>query len=389
MKVLILPSWYGDQPSDQYGSFFRDQAIALQQHSHLEIGVIAPQIVSLPKFITGRHSRKLNRALDIGVPTLRKKVVNAIPKARFFTAKAWTQGATELYDQFISDYFVPDLIHAHGTIYAGSAAYALKRKYDIPFIITEHNSNFITGGYSKYQLRLAQQAIAQAGQLISVSEFLKRNLLQQRLGLDTGWKVIPNIVRDAFFSSELAVLQESVTVFGSVGNLRAIKQFDSLITAFHRAFHADSTKRLRIVGDGSERPRLARLITHLGLDNQVELLGRLPTEEIPAFLQEIDVFVSSSRFETFGVAVAEALALGKVVVATQSGGVDELIHEGNGILVAPGGNDAMTEALREVCQRSGEWKGQAIRDEIARKFSSQAVSSALVQVYTDVLAAEV
>lgn len=119
----------------------------------------------------------------------------------------------------------------------------------------------------------------------------------------------------------------------------------------------------------------------LGLSEQVTFLGRIPHEDIPGLLQRVHAVVSASRTETFGVTLIEALACGKPVVATRSGGPEHFVNETNGLLVPVGDVEALTAALREMVDHYDRYDAASIRAECVERFSEAAIIRQLEQVY--------
>jgi glycosyltransferase involved in cell wall biosynthesis len=106
---------------------------------------------------------------------------------------------------------------------------------------------------------------------------------------------------------------------------------------------------LVIIGDGPERQHLNEVIARAGLEGKVALKGALPRSEAIEWLRAADAAVLSSAWENFPHAAVEAIATGTPVVATAVGGVPEVIETGvNGILVSPGDEHALAEAMRSV-----------------------------------------
>lgn len=134
---------------------------------------------------------------------------------------------------------------------------------------------------------------------------------------------------------------------GYVGRLQAHKSVDVLLRAF--ALLGGDGGRLLIVGDGPQRPRLRRLAGRLGIAERVTFLGALSHDQIPAVLRTLDAVVLPSRCEEFGSILPEAMHCGVPVVATQVGGIPELIEHGrSGLLVPPGSPARLADALRRL-----------------------------------------
>ncbi len=144
-----------------------------------------------------------------------------------------------------------------------------------------------------------------------------------------------------------------------VGNLVPVKGIDRLFRAMAELPQA----RLRIVGDGPLRRKLARLAVKLGIHDRVDFLGRKPPKEVADLMRAADVLCLPSRSEGMPNVVLEALACGAPVVATAVGEIPFLIRDGvNGAVVAGEDDDTvaagLAAALRTVLER--DWDPQEI-----------------------------
>ena len=131
----------------------------------------------------------------------------------------------------------------------------------------------------------------------------------------------------------------------SVGRPSPPKDVVTLVRAL--ALVPSGSVRVRLVGDGRERPALEAEAARLGVDGALEFLGE--RRDVPALLADADVFVLSSRSEGMPVSVLEAMAAGLPVVASAVGGVPEVVVSGEtGVLVPPGDPPALAEALARL-----------------------------------------
>jgi glycosyltransferase involved in cell wall biosynthesis len=105
--------------------------------------------------------------------------------------------------------------------------------------------------------------------------------------------------------------------------------------------------QLLIAGEGDERPAIERDVAELGLDDRVRLLGAQPRARVVELFAAADASILSSSWENFPHTVVEALAAGTPVLATATGGVAEVVHDGeNGLLVPVGDTRALADAVR-------------------------------------------
>jgi glycosyltransferase involved in cell wall biosynthesis len=145
----------------------------------------------------------------------------------------------------------------------------------------------------------------------------------------------------------------------SVGSIVPRKGFDVLTAAL--ATLTDLPWRLSIAGDRTRdlaaAARLDRDIAFYGLGERITMLGAVPDERIAALYAEADLFVLASRFEGYGMALAEAIAHGLPVVSTTAGAIPDTVPSGAGLLVPPDDAMALAAALRRLITDSAE-RGQ-------------------------------
>ena len=270
----------------------------------------------------------------------------------------------------------PDIVHAHFYSIAAIAT-ILKKKYGIPFVITEHSSklNRPAEQISRLDKRLASMAYRHCDQLICVSETLRHNLLQN---FNHESIVIPNIVDSTNFDYQNKATSDTPFVFVSVGNLKPIKAFDKLIEAFSKV-KGDAC--LFIIGEGTERERLENLIQLYKQENRIKLLGQLNRAEINKIYHEAHVFVLSSQSETFGVSCIEAMFTGLPVIATQCGGPEAFVNESNGILVPINNVSRLTSAMEEIRKCYSSFNPKQISESCFQQFSPSNIAAKIIEVY--------
>lgn len=175
-------------------------------------------------------------------------------------------------------------------------------------------------------------------------------------------------------------------VLGTAGRLVPVKGIDLLIEATARLSNTFPRLRLEIAGSGPERSSLEALVRDAGLEGRVAFLGWC--DDLAPILARWDLFCLPSRAEGFGLAALEAMAAGLPVIASDVGGLAELIdHERNGWLVpagVPGAlADAVDEVLRDPVRRHAV--GEAGRQRVSTAFSAARMVDATLDVYAEVL----
>jgi glycogen synthase len=252
--------------------------------------------------------------------------------------------------------FNPDLVYIH--FCSINALWVLLLHYIMRFkMVSSARGNDIQGiplrsGVQRWMLR---RLFARAHAVLFCSSFVKRDaepyLSNGRPSRQV--KVIGDGVDIEEFRDRVPYFNDRPYLLG-IGRLVEKKGFDLLIRAFSSLAADFPGMDLLIAGDGDERMAIEKLINELRLRERVHLLGFADRPKTISLLLGCEIFVLSSRLEPFGIVVLEALAAGKAVVATKSGGVVNLIQENvNGKLVEPT-VDGLSEGIRSMLSNHEE-----------------------------------
>ena len=241
-----------------------------------------------------------------------------------------------------------DLIHAH---LLGSNVYCsiLGIITGVPVISTFHGSMDISPNerFHKTKMYLINKG---SKRIVAVSENLKCELVKEN-GLDKNKSlVVYNGVDESKFNSSnngngirksLGVDVDDI-LLGAIGNINPAKGYEYFIEAIAKVVEHKQNIKAIIAGEGrpDREEEIKKQIAELGLQEKIFLLGF--RNDIPEVFSNIDVFVLPSLSEGFSIATIEAMICKKPVVATKSGGPEEIITDGvNGILIEPGSSDAL------------------------------------------------
>jgi glycosyltransferase involved in cell wall biosynthesis len=170
----------------------------------------------------------------------------------------------------------------------------------------------------------------------------------------------------------------------TVGRLTAQKRIDLLLDACAVLRSRGRPARLRIVGDGPERRSLEERAAALGIAEQVQFVGRVEPARVPGEIGDADVFVFTAVGEGFGLAAAEAFALGVPVVATDAGGgvTDIVPASGPGRVVPAGNPEALAGAIDELASHP-EARGlaAAVGARLKRELAPDAVAGRFEELF--------
>ena len=385
MNVLIIPSWYPAEKDEVFGSFFREQSIAEAKDGNFVVvlnGTFAPC-----SEIMTEKCLKLVVQEDSGVRVYRKM----IPSFGYSHVVPLFIGMFrlrigELLAAFQKDYpqLRIDIIHAHSCYPAGVIACEIGKKLNVPVVITEHRSTYLGNPISKKQIEVLNKCIQGCNRFLCVSEALKKNIIRNLFPSDK-FTVLPNIVSNAFYYKSEKKKNKDDFVFISVGGLIPRKRHLQLVRCFFEAFSKTKSVKLLIAGEGNERGQLEEFISSHKCYNQIELLGQIKREEVVEYLQNSEVFVLPSAYETFGVAYIEALACGVPVIAARNGGANEIINEKNGILVDVDDDEQLKWALLNMYYNSKSYDPKTIAESARNLYSEDTIINHLQTIYTEAI----
>ncbi len=180
--------------------------------------------------------------------------------------------------------------------------------------------------------------------------------------------------------------EEAEFVWLAVGRIAPAKDYPNLLSAFAQAHAGRGDARLWIAGDAAvgEIATLQQLRSELELADSVRWLGL--RRDMPAVLAAADAFVSGSAWEGMPLAVGEAMAMAKPVVATDVGGVRELVGDA-GVIVPAKDSGALADAMIATMGQSREAlaaTGRAARQRIVNHFSMDATADRWLALYKQI-----
>ncbi|WP_426104724.1 glycosyltransferase [Massilia sp. TSP1-1-2] len=380
MHILIISSEPYLIPTVPLGGIFQQhQAMALHGHG-MRVGVASGGLLPLRDLLSFRGRPR--RELQSGVAIARRFRKSVLP-LRFCRPGHVDQinvgELTAAVEQYMRDNGRPDCIHAHNLQYAGIVAAQVAERHRIPFVITEHNSSFLTGSYPQALAPQFAQALRASACNIAVSSALAKRLNVLFGKLAQPFMVVPNVIETDFAGAVVAAPPGPFT-FLSIGRLDTNKNHALLLRAFAAAFKGQPVL-LRIGGHGHEQARLRTLADDLGIARQVTFLGLLSRQAVASEMTGAHCFVLPSIKETFGVVVIEALSFGMPVIAAPSGGPGDIIDDANGIITADHADHTMADALRTMREHYGRYDRHAIARATVERFSPRAFCSVMAAIY--------
>lgn len=275
-----------------------------------------------------------------------------------------------------------DLVHAHGSFANVFMGLASLLPGFPPFVIQHHT--LWTGGVFRRQVIAEKTAARRAARVLCVSQAAADSLTDAGIASREKVRVVYNgIVIDRFPVSAGTNRRRIICV----GSLAPHKGHVILLEAFRRVMQSLLDVTLTLVGDGSERSRIEQEIERHSLRDHVQLTGIV--EDVQGVLSSAGLFVFPSiEREGLGIAILEAMSSGLSVIASDCGGIREIVEHGvTGLLVPPGDARFLADAIIRLItdQDEADQLAAAGRALIESRFTIDSTCRELMSIYEEVL----
>lgn len=292
--------------------------------------------------------------------------------------------------------FKPDIVHSHGF---HANIFARMVRLLVPnMVVVSTIHNIYEGGRVRMMIYgltdgLSRRTIAVSaaieGRFVQIKAVRRKKCTVIRNGIDME-EFAPDGSRRAKARAEMGAVSDTEAeafVWLAVGRIAPAKDYPNLLRAFALARVQFPKAKLWIAGEDlrGELPRLQKHSDELGLSDVVRWLGL--RRDIVSLLAAADAFVSSSAWEGMPLAVGEAMAMEKPVVATDVGGMRELVADA-GLLVAAKDSMQLAEAMIAVMQLGAEERckaGHAARSRVLRELNIEATAKEWERLYRELL----
>ena len=395
MNIMIIPSWYPSKDEPITGIFFKEQAILYAQHYPNDNVVIANwgpndhRLLLTIKAWPLLPSKLLGQTLINSDKTIH--LYNCVEY--FFPAFTWTRKifwgniigiyrkVEAILGQAENDFGKINMIHAHTAYPAGFVAHRIRKKHNIPFVVSEHMAPFPFDAFIKKKLLhpVIKVPLENANKVFAVSSHLKKELSSFKIKSE----VSPNFIDTTFFTPSGKPQKTNYFTFLNIGRLTSQKSQKTLLQA------ASSLKYLKfkliIIGAGPLESELKTITSTLGLKGIVEFKGQLSRVEVLHFLRKSDSLLVSSLFESQGVAVMEALSCGIPVITTLCGGPSDLVNDDNGFIIPVDDPMELAAAMRKMIGCRTKFRTLQIRNNFLKAFNERKILEGLRRHYVGII----
>ena len=350
----------------RHGIFVETRLRQLLKSEQVETKVVAP-IPSFPlKFGPFKRYAKLDtvpqRELHNGIDVYHPRY-SVIPKiGQNLTPKKMAAAALPVIQKIIADGFDFDVIDAHYFFPDGVAAAIVAKELNKPLVITARGTDVNLFADYRTSEEMIKKAAEQSDAIICVADSLRQKLISKGIEAEKITVLRNGVDRNIFYpvgSSERENLRHKLgmdkqTVL-AVGNLTQIKGFDFLLQAIAKLPEAD----LVIIGEGEEKNNLTQQAETLNLTKRVNFVANIGQKDLKDYYNAADMLALTSIREGMPNVVLESIACGTPVVATDVGGVSEVLTEKCGIIINDRNADELAAAINEALS------GKFNRDSVA------------------------
>ena len=300
----------------------------------------------------------------------------------------------------IIDNWHPSLIHAHDWLVAPCAV-ALKYLKKLPLISTIHSTEYgrsgglIKNDIQQYIHKMELLLSSESSEIIVASQSMKKEIFSLFNATDDHVSIIPNGIYmnknddikmglDDLLSirNKYALPGERLVLF--VGRLFHQKGPQVLLSSAHNLLQHDQNYKFVFVGEGPLKPSLVAESKRLGIESKVYFAGFLDDKELYNLYKVADVASFPSLYEPFGIVCLEAMSAGCPVVASNIGGLGEIISDGiHGLLVPPGDVEALSRAIRKISTSKiySRYLGKNGLKEIISKYNWENIAEKTLHAY--------
>lgn len=293
---------------------------------------------------------------------------------------------TRLYRKAIKEYISkngkPELVHVQIAMKAGMAALWIKKKWDIPFVVTENWTGYYKQSvpsvyhYGWYLKKMGKKILKEAAIFLPVTKDLGETVKNNFA--DIPYRVIPNVVNtDLFFYKPFTPAKFRFVHFSY---MHYQKNPEGILAAANRLRELGYDFELLMIGN--DEKRLTDMAGNYSLlKGAVVFKAAISYEEVARQMQQASALLLFSRFENLPCVILEALCCGLPVISSRVGGIAEVLNAENGILVESENINEFTEAMKQVMDNYHLYNRAVISEKAIEKFNYNAVGKQISKEY--------
>ena len=381
-KILWLCSWYPNKTDPFEGDFIQRHAKAAAICNDIHVLRVVNDDNGI---VTNDIKTEITNS-----PGLTEEIIYIKKNVSFFGKLTHLMRWLNIHKKAIKNYIAqqgnPEIVHVHVPVKAGLLALWMKRNYGIPYIVTEHlgiyNDKVEEGKYvgrPAWFKSASKKIFSKASSFLTVSRFLGDGV--NNLVTPTKYTVIPNTVDIRLF-----FLKEKPTSklrFIHVSNMVPLKNVDGILEAAKILQKEKVYFELVLVGP--HPPAMQKMIETNGLQVNVSFRGEVPYNKVAEEMQKANALILFSDIENSPCVIGEALCCGLPVIATNVGGIPELVDNNNGLLTEPKNAKALAATMKEMMMNYKRYNRSKISAQATATFSYEVIGKMFDEVYESIV----
>jgi glycosyltransferase involved in cell wall biosynthesis len=382
--ILFIASWYPNRNAPALGNFIQQHARAASLENKISVVYASAEknIEEGKSEITETHSGNLSEYIVYyGKVKSKLPVISKLKKRDAYrnAIKSGVENARRKNGDF-------DLIHLHVIWPAALAVIPLLHEFKLPLIISEHWSGYLPedGNYKGIvQKNISKQIADKAEHITVVSPRMEEAM--KKHGLGKSFSLLPNTVNTEIFNQKPETRNQKFKLLHVSMLVDREKNISGLLSVMEQLKdHPEII--LEILGDGPERERLEAIATGKNILNKtVFFKGFKSAIEIAEEMQRSSALIMFSNFEGMPVTIIEAQCCGLPVIATRTGSIPEMINTAEGILVNPGDEAALKNAILQLKENYPDYSQEKISTKAISAYSLDAIGKQLDELYRFIL----
>jgi len=381
LSVFLFSAWYPTEFTTLLGNFVQNHAKAISKLT--QVVVIHPyeDISGVQKQKFTIEEKRIENLIEIRVK-YKNIQHNFGGLTRFFQVRKAYQKGIEFAMQ---KYGRPDISHVNVLTRTSFPALRLKRKYQIPFIITEHWSRYLPADNTFkgfFRKKITQYAVGRAAAVTTVSASLKQAMQSHRL-YNTNYQIVPNVVDTDLFQPFVVEKKEKKSILHVSGLDNREKNFAGILRVVNKLAQKRNDFVLNVIHNCDNSDYLP-FVEGNNLQDFVVFHGQKSGQELVKHFNEADFFVLFSNFENLPCVLIESFACGKPVVATNVGGIPDIVNQTNGILVSSQNEDELLSAITYMLDHHQNYDSATIRNYAVEHFNENAVGEMFLKIYKQI-----
>ncbi len=379
LNILFLPAWYPHRDDAMLGLFVKNHALSILPYANVSVIYVLASDTNVSVYEVEKNDTD-----GIYEIIIYFKKCNTPIFGFFINIIRMLLSYKKGWNIVLEKRNKPDINHVHILTRAGVIALILKQLYKIPYVITEHWSRYYSFNDSYNGILrkfMTKKVVKQASAMSTVSDSLKNAMNQNGL-INKNWEIIPNSIDTDIFTPSIRDKKDSKTRIFHISCFEdKSKNVSGIIRAFATASTENPNLELIMIGTGQDHQKAIDLSNKLKLDNKIEFTGELSPKEVSQKINSCDFQVLFSNYETFAIVIAESLAAGKAVIATNTGAIPEVLPKEFGLLIDAKDEDMLSKSILEMAKTHQKYDIEAMRNYAVSNYNKDKVGKQIIAFY--------